>query len=78
MEDIELKRYLNALFARCIVLECQILSLRRILTQAQLVDDGEVEVMIAKCVDANADALSHKSSEEKHAAFLRSFEGPVQ
>jgi hypothetical protein len=79
MDDSETKRYLNALAVRCLVQECQILALRRILSKTGLVDDDKLEKMIASCVDAKAELLAaDKSDEERFALILRSFEGPIQ
>jgi hypothetical protein len=78
MEDSRLIPVLNAIAARCIVLECQITALRRVLKTAGLVDDDKLEALISKCVDEHARALAQLTPEEVFASILRSFEGPVQ
>ena len=79
MEDSEVIRYLNALYVRTLVQECQITALRLTLKKAGLIDDAAVEKRISECVDIHAEILSGgKSEEERYAAILRSFEGPVQ
>jgi hypothetical protein len=78
MEDVKLVPVLNALFSRCIVLECQILALRQTLSKKGLMDDEALEVMISKCVDAQADLLAQKDPSQLAVELLRKFEGPPQ
>ena len=77
MNDDQIIRYLNALYARTVVQECQIMSLRRVLVKAKLLDDYALGQMIAKCVDIQKELLM-KTEEEKFAEILRSFDGPIQ
>jgi hypothetical protein len=77
MKDDQIVRYLNALYVRTVVQECQIMSLRRILVKAKLLDDDALEQMISKCVDIQKELLT-KTEDEKLAEILRSFDGPIQ
>ena len=79
MIDLNLIRYLNALYARTVVQECQIEALRKILKQSGFLDDEALEKAIAKSVDIQLELhAGAKSDEERYASILRSFDGPVQ
>jgi hypothetical protein len=79
MIDLNLIRYLNALYARTVVQECQILALRQSLRKAGLLDDEALEREIAKSVGIQVELhAAAKSDEERYASILRSFDGPVQ
>ncbi len=79
MDVPDLLKILNALAARSVVLECQILALRRILHTEGIVDDSRFEAMLEQAVAAYKEVLSPEQGEqERLAEFLRKFEGPVQ
>jgi len=79
MKDADLIRYLNGLYARTVVQECQITALRKTLRKAGLLDDEALEKEIAKSVDVQLELHAKaKSDEERYASILRSFEGPIQ
>jgi len=79
MKDADLIRYLNALYARTVIQECQISALRTALRKRGLLDDEALEKEIAKAVDIQLELhAGAKSDEEKYASILRSFDGPVQ
>jgi hypothetical protein len=79
MDDANLTRFLNAMYSRLVVQECQILALRQALRKAGLLDDEALEKEISKAVDIQLELHAKaKSEEERYASILRSFEGPVQ
>jgi hypothetical protein len=79
MKDADLIRYLNALYARTVVQECQITALRAALRKADLLDDEALEKEIAKSVGIQLELhAAGTSDEERYASILRSFDGPVQ
>jgi hypothetical protein len=79
MNDASLTRILNALAARCVTLECQILALRRLLDKSNVVSDEDFERMFAKAMDGYKEFLNpERGASERLDEFLRKFEGPIQ
>jgi hypothetical protein len=78
MEDAKLIDFLNVLATRIVFLECQTIAMQRLAEQAGLWTEQQFDAMVAKIVEQMKDVLSPESAEERVAAFLRRFQGPVQ
>jgi hypothetical protein len=79
LTEQQLTALLSAIVSRCVLLECQLLALRRLLDKYKILADDVVEEMIEKVVQTEMDILSkQKSDGERLAAFFRKYEGPIQ
>ena len=79
MEEEQLSKILNALASRCVVLECQLLALRRILDRSQIVPGKEFDMMLESALAAYKELLDpEKAASERLAEFLRAYKGPIQ
>jgi hypothetical protein len=79
MSDAELIKTLNAFAVRIVFLECQVLTLQRILEKTTICDEQTFDQALAKIVADAKDVLGpEKTDAERLAEFLRTFEGPPQ
>jgi hypothetical protein len=80
MEDSKLVEILNALAARCVYLECQMIALQRLLIfHSKSFTEEELDALVLKSMDAYKEFVSpKKSASERLEQFLRGCEGPPQ
>jgi hypothetical protein len=79
MDEEKLTKALNVLMTRSVMLECQLLAIRGLLSRKGTITDAEFDRAMALALQTYKELVGgRKTDAEMLEAFLRKFEGPIQ